>query len=352
MLKRILRIKLIIGITLIIGLVLTHLITAYVFGKKAEEVLNLQFKTMTNSPYIVVDHYAYKRGLFSSEISAHLSLNSYGISNIIKLLPNINESEINKHNYYIQYTTHVTNGLFAGVLDGEFSPTIAVANTNIKYPASLSALLGKFFGSKSPLYIKDIINFNKSGSFVISSPSFDYEEALSGVQIVWKGMSLITKYNPEFTKFNNQLSIPNFQLHAPNKSDIAIDNLKYISNSEYSKNKVKVGNTDLSLNQIMVSLSSMSNSNFRLGDLLNMLTGISIADFLNELDAVNPMNFKLTKITYNAKSIDTDGFFNSQALVNFESLVTESKIYGPLKLDVAVSHVLSNEFSHMIDQLT
>ncbi|MBY0380117.1 MAG: YdgA family protein, partial [Burkholderiales bacterium] len=33
-------------------------------------------------------------------------------------------------------------------------------------------------------------------------------------------------------------------------------------------------------------------------------------------------------------------------------LVTESKIYGPLKLDVAVSHVLSNEFSHMIDQLT
>ena len=186
----------------------------------------------------------------------------------------------------------------------------------------------------------------------MSSPAIEYEEALSGVKVIWKVMILVTKYNPEFTKFNNQLSVPNFQLHAPTKGDVIIDNLGYTSNSEYSKNKIKVGETSLSLNQISVNLSNMSNSNLRLGDLLNTLTGISVADFLNQLDAVNPMDFKLTHLTYDSKSSDVEGFFNAQALVNFESLVTESRTYGPLKVDVSVNHVLSNEFSQMIDELT
>ncbi|MFN8769991.1 MAG: YdgA family protein [Neisseriaceae bacterium] len=352
MLKRIIKIKLAIGIFIVLGLILVQLVSAYIFGFKAEDQLNMQFKKMTNSPYIVVDNYSYKRGFFSSDVSAELSLNSQALTNIIKALPNFSESSILNHKYSIKYTMHITQGIFAGILNGNIAPTIAVAKTKIQYPNSLDKVLSKFFGDKQPLYIKNTIYLNSSGQISVVSPKFDYEEALSGVKIIWNGLILLVSYNKEFDHFNNTLSVPHFSLHAPTKGDILLNDIYHQSNSHYSNNQIKVGDTNIKVKEININLADTSGINFRLGDLLSTFTGITATQFLNELDVINPAHFVLSNVSYVSTSQDSNGYFSAMTNVQFESLVTESSNYGPFNVDVSVDHVLAPEFSKLIDGLT
>lgn len=352
MLTRILKLKLIIGVVIVLALVLLQTVSAYIFGIRAQDELNMQFKKITNSPYIVVDHYNYDRGFFSSNVSAEISLNSQVASNILKALPNINESAILSHKYSIKYTMHITHGIFAGVLNGKFVPTLATAKVTIQYPDSIRPVLTKFFGDKNPLYIKNIIYLNGSGQISVTSPSFNYEEALSGVKMEWYGLNLITHYNKDFNHFNNKLSIPHFSLNAPTKGEVLVDGVYYKSNSKYSKNQIKVGDTNVTLDKIKVNLVNKSEVSFRLGDFFSTLSGVSATEFLNELDVINPAGFTLSKFSYTSASDDVANYFNAMAKIKFESLVTESNNYGPFDLSVSANHILSAEFSRMIDDLT
>lgn len=352
MLKKIIKLKVIFMLVLIMGLILTQFITAYIFGFKAQQQLNMQFKRMTDSPYIIVENYSYKRGFFSSDISAKLSLNSKALTNLLKILPNVSEASVLNHKYYIKYSTHVSQGIFAGIFNGDFAPTIAVARTNLKYPEVINSVFSKFFGNTKPLFIKNVIYLNKDGEILITSPAFNYEEALSGVKVIWGGLNLLVHYNQDFNQFNNTLSMPRFILTAPTKGKVELDSLHYISGSKYSVNQIKVGTTGLNVNKITVSSNDKANLSINLGDLLNTLAGISATQFLNGLDVIDPTNFSLSGIGYTSTSNDSNGYFNASTSVVFESLITESKAYGPLNLDLSVSHVLSAEFSKMIDELT
>lgn len=354
MLKKVLKIKLKVVTSIIAILILAQVITAYFFGVIAEKQLNLQFKHMTDSSMITVVKHDYHRGWFSSSENVTLAVNSQFLKNIADLLPaSAKESapSVNKADYVINYSTNITNGLFAGWLHGKIYPTIAYADTTVALPEKLDKMLNKFFDGKPAIKINNVIFLNKAGKYIITSPLFDYDETLSGVKVNWGGLDLEIAYNDKFNQFENNLEVPSFAMIAPTKGEFGFNGLNYNSVSSYSVNQIKVGTTDFNLRNLKVQLVESNITQFKLGEAVHLLTGVNSVDFLNGIDAINPTNFTISNVHYNSLSNDQNNLFNATAKAGFESLTSNSNSYGPMNFDLDIGHIDAPAFSKLADLL-
>lgn len=355
MLTKILKLKLkVIGIC-IVAIILIQIISAYFFGILAEKQLDLQFKHLTNTSLITVVKHKYTRGWMSSHEEVVLSVNKEVLKNIFSVLPGGDKESaatLAQQNYTISYTTNISNGLFAGWMHGDIMPTIAYAQTKLTLPEKLDKILNKFFNNQPALNIVNLIYPNKAGKYVITSPSFNYDEALSGVKVTWGGLKLKVSYNSGFDRFANQLQVPLFDMLAPTKGELGFNGLDYSANSGYSVNNIKVGDTHLALDSIKIQMQESNNSvSLKLGEVVHLLTGVNSADFLDGLDVINPTNFVLNGVTYNATSQDVDNLFAANAKASFVSLQSNNAKYGPMNFDFSLQHIAAPAFSRLTDAL-
>lgn len=352
MLKKALALKLKLFVALIFIVLLTQLITAYIFGFITAKEETLQFSKLSASPLVKILHHEYHRGLFSSDENTEITVNNRYISNVAKLLfKNDIESGLVSNAYKIKYSTHIQHGIFAGVLNGYFVPTLAYSKTTIDYPDNIKKTLTQFFKTNEPLKVENVIYLNKSGYYKVSSPAFLYSEAVSGVKISWGGLNFFLGYNKDFDQFNSKLSIPNFELNAPTKGDILLHNVYFSFNSKNSENMISVGRTALTVKLLKVDWKDKIALNFSPGDMLHMFTGINATEFLNRIDAINPNDFTFNDVTYNSMSSDNAGYFNASAKATFRSVVTNNKTYGPMSFDLSLEHIQAKSFSQMVDKL-
>ncbi len=354
MLKKVLKLKLKVIGAIVISLVLIQLISAYFFGVIAEKQFDLQFRHLTATSLVKVEKREYSRGWLSSNETVVLSVNNQVIKNVMNVLPGAGKESadsIANGNYQISYTSHITHGFFAGWLHGNILPTLAFSRTKIIFPDKINTVLSKFFTGKDPLEIDNILYLNKAGKYFITSPNFNYDEALSGVKVTWGGLNLQVAYNHEFNKFENYLTVPSFEMLAPTKGSLKLSNLEYNSNSAYSVNNIKVGTTDLKLSLLKLELKDTANLQLKFGEVVHLLTGVNSADFLNGIDAIDPANFAITNVAYHSLSKDDNNFFSATAAASFESLTTNSKVYGPMKFDLSLDHIAAPEFSKLLDNL-
>ncbi len=354
MLKKVLKIKLKVVTSVIIILILAQVVTAYFFGVIAEKQLNLQFKHMTDSSMITVVKHDYHRGWFSSDETVTLAVNSQFLKNIANLLPSADKESaitLNKTDYVVNYSTHITNGVFAGWLHGKIYPTIAYADTRVVLPEKLNKILNKFFDGKPAFKINNVVFLNKAGKYIITSPSFNYDEALSGVKVSWGGLDLEIAYNDKFNQFENNLEAPFFAMIAPTKGELSFSGLNYNSVSSYSVNQIKVGTTDFNLTSLKVQLLESNITQFKLGEAVHLLTGINSVDFLNGIDAINPTDFTISRVHYNSLSNDQKNLFSASAKAGFESITSNSNNYGPMNFDLDIGHIDAPAFSKLADLL-
>ena len=351
MLKKILKFKLkFLGVAVVL-LLLLHLITAYMFGFTAQKQLEQQFQKITDTPLIKVVKHDYKRGIFSSTETTELAINNQTIATVLNLLPRNESVPVIDQTYSIKYTTKINHGIFIGLLHGSLIPTIAYSTTTIEYSDKIKDILNKFFNNQPPLTITNIIYLNKSGKISISSPTFAYAEAVSGVKVNWGGLDLVVNYNAGFNKFYNNLTIPLLELIAPSKGSVVLRGIYYNSATNYSVNNIKVGDTNLRVDGVEVTWKDSVALNFKLGDVVRILTGINSVDFLNNIDTINPSDFYLHDVTYISNSSDDGQWFNANAKAGFVKLVTNKKEYGPMNLDIGLQHFLSTDFSKMLDTI-
>lgn len=354
MLKKILKIKLkVIGV-IIVGLVLAQVISAYFFGVVAEKQIDKQFNKLTKTSLIKVLKRDYERGWFSAKQSVVLEVNNKILKNVMMALSSdVKESSITDTKYIVSYNTQITHGLFAGLFHGQILPTIAYSKTTFVFPDKLQKLLNKFFNGNQALEVVNVIYLTKAGKYIIYSPSFIYDEAVSGVKLTWNGLKMNVGYNTSFDEFDNFLSVPFFQMIAPTKGELSFNNLIYNSNLHYSPNQIKVGHTNVKLDQLQVKLSeSGTTANLNLGSAVHLLTGISSADFLNGIDVINPTNFSLSGVSYLSDSDDTKGFFNADAKAGFAALNSNGKQYGPMSLDLSFNHLNASQFNKLTNELS
>ncbi len=354
MLKRLLKINLKVIGSICCGLLLAQIISAYFFGVIAEKQFAMQFRQLTNTPMVNVLGHQYKRGWFSSVETVSLSVNHQVLKNIVSLLPGLEKESAQKMingQYEISYRTQITHGIFAGLFHGTFMPTLAFASTRLKFPEKLDKVLGKFFAGDEPLDIANILYFNKAGYYLLDSPAFNYDEALSGVKVEWGGLKAKIFYNTAFNKFQNSLVIPRFMLDAPTKGKFSLRGLAYAASSSYSPNKIKIGTTTLTLESIIVALSESTNGQFRLGEAVHMITGINSASFLNGIDTIDPTNFNISEVSYSAQSAEESNLFSASAVAKFKQLSSKKHNYGPMNFNFKLEHIDAPGFSRLIDDL-
>lgn len=357
MLKKIVHINLkLVGIILLL-LIAAQIITAYFFGIMAENQFKSQFDKLTDSGFVKVVDYKYNRGWFVSSESVVLQLNNNTLTNISSLLPLKNTAEsgifsTESSNYRISYTSKVVNGIFAGWMFGNIMPTIAYSKANIEMPEKISKYVQTFFKDEKPLVLTAVIYISGNGKYQVTSPIFDYEEALSGVKINWGGANLVIKFNKNFDKFNKYFTMPSLIFYAPTKGNIELSDIKFSSDSLSSVNDIKVGDTSFSLGKLSVKLAESDVSKrFNLGDVISTSIGVNAVDFLNDIEIINPADFTLSNVNYHSTSNDVGGYFNSDVIAGFDKLTSESAIYGPLDFNFSIKHVRSDKFSIVADLL-
>lgn len=354
MLKKVLKINLKVLGAIVLGLVLVQIVSAYFFGIIAEKQFDSQFTKMTDSKFIQVVNKSYSRGWFTSSMDVTLAVNNQAIKNFVTMLPlKTQESsfQLPKSGYQLSYKTHITNGLFAGWINGNVLPTIAYSTTDLKLPESLNNVLKTFFKDEQPIAISNILYLNSSGKYKIYSPVFRYEEALSGVKVNWGGLKWDVAYDSKFNKFDNSFSVPGLDLSAPTKGDISFKNLYYTANSSRSIHDIKVGNTMLDLESFSINLTESSTSDLKLGEVIRVFTGINSADFLNGLDIINPTRFTMSEVHFKSISSDENNYFAANVKASFESLVSNKLTYGPMEFDFSLDHILADKFSAVVDTL-
>ncbi len=354
MLKKVLKINLKVLGAIILGLVLVQVVSAYFFGIIAEKQFDSQFTKMTDSKFITVVNKSYSRGWFTSNMDVTLAVNNQAIKNFVTMLPlKTQESsfQLPESGYQLSYKTHITNGLFAGWLNGNILPTIAYSTTDLKLPESINNVLKTFFKDEQPVSISNILYLNNSGKYKIYSPIFRYEEALSGVKVNWGGLKWDVAYDSKFNKFENSFSVPGLDFSAPTKGDISFKNLYYTANSSRSIHDIKVGSTMLDLESFSINLTESSTSDLKLGEVIRVFTGINSADFLNGLDIINPTRFTLSEVHFKSVSSDENNYFAANVKANFESLVSNKLTYGPMVFDFSLDHILADKFSAVVDTL-
>jgi uncharacterized protein YdgA (DUF945 family) len=354
MFKKVFKLNFKIIIVALLSLVLLQLVTAYIFGFIIKTQMDIQYKHLSDYTLIQVKNHNYHRGIFSSDETTEISLNSQALNKVLSMLPKSSGESItaiDDNKYTIKFASHIEHGILAGIINGYFVPTLAYSKTNITYPDKLNSMLNDFFKNQTPISVNNIIYLDKSGKFLLNSPKFKYKEAVSGINVSWSGMNMLLKYNGSFDKFSADLSIPNFELIAPTKGSVVIKNFAYKSNLSKSPNNIDVGDTKLTLNEAKIKWDDKISIGFKVGDLLHLFTGLNTVQFLNGIDAIDPNSFLFTNISYTSTSNDINNFFNANADIKFESLVTNEHAYGPMNLSVGVNHLNSKGFKDLTNQI-
>jgi uncharacterized protein YdgA (DUF945 family) len=347
MLKRLLKYKLLFLFTILFMLGGIQLITAYFFSKKTEIILNHQFKIMTKSSLIDVISYKYNYGLFISHCDVELKINNKSL-NLLNILSN-NSPDAKNTMFKVKYHSNIKSGIFTGLFFGYFRPTLAVIDTQIEFESSLSKTLSKFFNKQQPLNIKNIINLDKSGEFIITSPQFDYDEELSKVNLHWGGVHINVNYNNDFNNFNKVITLPYIKFNIPTKLNINLNQFNYDSNIILSNHNIYVGNTNFTLDNLFLQVESSALPSIKITNILNSLIGIKVNDFLEDFNLSNNYKFNLLNLKYQTSSYDKNNYFASYAKINIESIMFNNYFFGLLNIDFETSHINSIAFSKLLN---
>lgn len=348
MLKQFLKYKLLTLLIILSLLGITQLITAYFFSNDTETILNNQLKKLTNSSLIEVVRYKYNKGLFLSSSDIELKINPKMLQLLNIISTKNNESYSNLH---LKYHNNIISGIFAGILTGHLTPTLSVIETDIKFESNLHRTLTKFFNNKKPLIITNIIKLDHSGEFIITSPTFNYEEELSKVNLNWGGLSFNIQYDKNFNNFIKDLNIPRIKFNVPTKFNINLKSLNYNSNMMLSPNNISIGNNKLKLTNLSLHTESGILSNVSFTNILTSLTGIKINEFIQDFNLSNSYDLTISKLNYVTNSDDNNNYFSSHATINLESISFNSYLFGPLNIDFETSHIDAKAFSELINLL-
>lgn len=308
------------------------LTTPYYFGQLAENTLNEQYQMLQNSGFLTVESHQYDRGWFSATETTVVRLKPSLLHNAQRYLPDNLKTVLTEP---ITIVNHVSHGPFAGGL------TLAAAkvNSEIRYQPEAEKVLKRFFGENAPINISNTIGFGGGGKLYVDIPAFEYEE-LSGIKLNWQGFSGTTAYNKGWQKFQNNYTAPSLHIKLADKGDVTLENLHFESDTyPADKHAIALGSSSVKLDKFSLRWQEGIDYNFKLNELVHLLTDLQIGAFINPTGTIPPSQIVVEKLQFDTKMSAEQQWINSEGRFRFDKLAYGNDVYGPLDIDIAAEHL-------------
>ena len=309
---------------------------SYWAGMKAEATLQQQHEMIAAMSVFKVKSRQYDRGWFSSTETTELEFNQELLGPYIGLLP---ENMRPLFQGPIRYHHDIQHGPIPGLLSGHFMPGRARVATTFDMSDSTRKTLARFFGEADPVSIVNHLGVAGGGNLSVGIPQFDYEETLAGVKINWKGFDLKLAYADGYKEYQSEASSPGFVLEAGPKGRFSFNNIRYLSDVRPGNTGVKLGSGELVVDNISLKWNESIPYSIKLNELIHLVSRVRVGEFINPSGEFRPSNVELKNLRYQIVTSEQDEFVNTRGKLDFDTFSYNDSVYGPLKLDIAASHL-------------
>ncbi|WP_239690836.1 YdgA family protein [Chromobacterium sphagni] len=318
------------------GLFVLYAASSYWAGVKAEDTLQEQHRMLASLPLFKVKSHSYERGWFSSTETTELVFNRHLSGPYENMLPDNMKPLLNAT---IKFTNHIQHGPLPGLSGFSFRPGRALVKTEFAMSDATRKTLKTFFGDKDPITIVNHIGFGGGGLLDVNIPSFDYEEALSGVKMKWKGFDLKVDYAHGYREYKTEALSPGFLLEAASKGNVSFEGVRYVSDMRPGNTDIKLGTSELTIGNIQLSSRESVPYSIKLNELIYLMTRVRVGEFVNPSGEFKPSSVVLKNFSYQIVTSEQDDFVNTRGKVNFAELSFNENRYGPMRLDVSANHL-------------
>lgn len=305
-------------------------------GVKAEQTLQEQHKMLADLPLFKVKSHSYQRGWFSSTETTELVFNRHLSGPYENMLPDNVKPLLNAT---IKFTNHVKHGPLPGIGDFDFRPGRALVRTEFAMSDSTRKTLASFFGDKEPITIFNRLGFGGGGELDVKVPAFDYEEALSGVKMKWKGFDLKLDYANGYKEYKTEALSPGFLLEAASKGTVAFDGVRYVSDIRPGSTGVKLGTSELTVGNVRLNSRESVPYSIKLNELVYLMTRVRVGEFINPSGEFKPSAVTLKDFRYQIVTSEQDDYVNTRGKLNFAEFNFNDHRYGPMCLDISANHL-------------
>jgi uncharacterized protein YdgA (DUF945 family) len=309
---------------------------AFWAGLKAQDTLEEQHRMLASLPIFKVKTHTYDRGWFSSQETTELVFNRRLTGPYEAMLPDNLRPLLGST---IRFTNTVKHGPFPGLGNFDLRPGSALVTTQFDMSDSTKKTLALFFGDKDPITVVNHLGFGGGGELKVQVPTFDYEEALSGVKVKWQGFNLLVNYHHGFKEYLAEASSPGFSLEAASKGTIHFDGVRYLSDIRPGNTGVRLGTSELTVNNAQLNWKDSIPYSIKLNDLVYLLTRVHVGEFINPSGEFKPSNVSLKGLHYQIVTTEQDEFVNSRGRLGFDVFSYNDQVYGPMRLDVSANHL-------------
>ncbi|WP_233201152.1 YdgA family protein [Chromobacterium alticapitis] len=318
------------------GLFVLYAGSSYWAGVKAEDTLQEQYRMLSGLPLFKVKSHSYERGWFSSTETTELVFNRHLSGPYENMLPDNMKPLLNST---IKFTNHVQHGPLPGLSSFDLRPGRALVKTEFAMSDATRKTLKTFFGDKEPITIVNHIGLRGGGLLDVNVPAFDYEEALSGVKMKWKGFDLKVDYSHNYQEYKTEALSPGFLLEASSKGAVSFDGVHYASDTRLGATGVKLGTSELTIGGVQLTSRESMPYSIKLNELIYLMTRVRVGEFVNPSGEFKPSSVALKNFSYQIVTSEQDDFVNTRGKVNFAELSFNDRRYGPMRLDVSANHL-------------
>lgn len=291
----------------LVGVALVYSGAAWWAGISAEQALKEQEQQLSRLPYFKIKAAAYHRGWLSAEQEVTLEL-SDSLTWPYQLY--LKYADKPYQPITLSYRQHVRHGPFPLLSQFDPRPYKAVVTTELLLSDDMKAKLKPFFGDQPPVSFENRVGFNNDGEIAVRVPSVNYEEAISGIKIGWKGLHATFAYNGGYDHFRIDGQMPGLALDAAGKATVNLQTLRFGGATTRGVAGLLLGDSHASLQSVAVDIKEAT-----------------------------PFAATLENISYHTVSSAQGDFINADGQLNFGALLLDGKRYGPAALEAAARHL-------------
>ena len=290
---------------------------SYYAGQAVEKTMQKQHDWLANLPYFIVKSHTYERGWFSSTGKTTLQVRP----ELYRFL--LEKQGEPLQTFEVSYTNHIQHGPLPLLSKLNFMPYKAAVNTEFVFAADTQKFLAKFFGDQKPIQIENRISFNDDGVAKLAVPSFEYEEALSGIKANWKGLNATLDYGGDFNRVTLNVIAPGITGEAKSKGQFSLGDLSLNLQQVRGKSGIMIGTTVVKVGQMALNLTDGT-----------------------------PLKLKLEGLSYAGDIQEAGEFINGSAQIDLNKLILDGKPYGPAILIAQANHLHGATLAKIGDELT